>query len=741
MLSKKDGDVMVSKTQEYLNTTYSSNPNWVRIDPDGKTGWATIRGLIRALQIEVGISTPNGTFGPATEAACPTLKKELNPTDKTKRLVYILQGAMWCKGFSPGGFTGTFADGTESGVKKFQASAGLEGTKVNGIADPMIFKALLNMDAYVLVSSGDPKIREIQMCLNRDYHRWIGLKPTDGRYGRDTNKALIYAIQVEEGIAEPNGTFGPQTQSLLPTLAPGSKNAPFVKIMQYALYCNRFDPTGFTGVFGNGTLAALKKFQSFCMLTADGYCGKSTWSSLLVSCGDKDRKGTACDCSQEVTPARAKTLKDNGYKIVGRYIAGGEWKKLKVDEAKVIFDNGLRIFPIFQKSGNSVDSFNPFQGKLDGDEAIKSSLNYGFPDGTTIYFAVDFDAVDDQVTSNIIPYFRMIKQSFFRYNPRKYKIGIYGARNICSRVSKEGISVNSFVSDMSTGFSGNLGYPLPEDWAFDQIKEYTIGSGNGAIAIDNDICSNRDMGVDRFEHGPVIPDIPSIPDGVNERELLDYAGNEGGLLGANVHFETFNKRVMVAMPSIYPKVTVEAEVALQETFTGPYQNINLITNGESFTTSFFDTLTKHGIEHDITELNKKALMDSISKLRISKNINPNVKYYIEFTKEGTFTVTFEVALAYQTNHTTSDITTIYQKIIITIHPTYGGFGKIQIPIASEEKTNDINYKFISVTALLTLGLAAFAKDFISGVLSTGSIHVGAITGLASFFLIVAANPG
>ncbi len=57
------------------------------------------------------------------------------------------------------------------------------------------------MDAFVLVSSGDPKIREIQMALNRDYHKWIGLKPTDGRYGRDTNKALIYALQVEGGIA------------------------------------------------------------------------------------------------------------------------------------------------------------------------------------------------------------------------------------------------------------------------------------------------------------------------------------------------------------------------------------------------------------------------------------------------------------------------------------------------------------------------------------------------------------
>ncbi|WP_250673294.1 peptidoglycan-binding protein (plasmid) [Paraclostridium ghonii] len=276
-------DSMVLETQNYLNRTYSGNPDWIRVDPDGRTGWGTIRGLIRALQIETGISTPNGNFGPATEAACPTLNEDLNPSEKTKRLVYILQGAMWCKGFSPGGFTGTFGDGTEAGVKKFQSSSGLEGTNVNGIADPMIFKALLNMDAFVLVSSGDPKIREIQMCLNRDYHKWIGLRPTDGRYGRDTNKALIYAIQVEEGIAQPNGTFGPQTQSLLPTLAPGSKNTPFVKIMQYALYCNRFDPTGFTGVFGNGTLNALKKFQEFCMLTADGYCGKSTWCSLMIS--------------------------------------------------------------------------------------------------------------------------------------------------------------------------------------------------------------------------------------------------------------------------------------------------------------------------------------------------------------------------------------------------------------------------------------------------------------------------
>lgn len=701
---KPDGDVMVLKTQEYLNTTYSWNPNWVRIEPNGKTGWPTIKGLIRALQIETGISTPNGTFGPATEAACPTLKKDLNPTNKTERLVFILQGAMWCKGFSPGGFTGTFGDKTESGVKKFQSSAGLEGTKVNGIANPMIFKALLNMDAYVLVSSGDSKIREIQMCLNRDYYKWIGLRPTDGRYGRDTNKALIYAIQVEEGIAEPNGTFGPQTQSLLPTLAPGSKNTPFVKIMQYALYCNRFDPTGFTGVFGNGTLAALKKFQAFCMLTADGYCGKQAWCSLMVSCGDKDRKGTACDCSSEVTDSRAKTLKTNGYKIVGRYIVGGAWKKLKKSEAQVIFKNGLKLFPIFQKSGNSIDYFTEEQGRKDGEEAVRAALDYGFPKGSTIYFAVDFDAVNDQVTSTILPYFRKIQQSMFLYNPRKYKIGIYGARNVCSRVSKKGIATTSFVSDMSTGFSGNLGYPLPENWAFDQIKEYTIGSGDGAIAIDNNIASGRDEGVEYLD-GIIIP--PSFTEGY----ILEYASNKGLFEGAGILYERFNKKRILAVPSVVPLITVEGELSLVETLIGPHNTVNFQQGSDTYTASFVNSATNSGVDLDIGKDAKKSLDLSLAKLRISQSLG-TVKYFAEFTGDGNVSVVLETALPCK-SLTNNDVLTIYQRVYITIHKDkFQGFNNITIPIATED-----SYE-----------ISPEASGWVSSIV-TGALVAGAIAGM------------
>ena len=43
-----------------------------------------------------------------------------------------------------------------------------------------------------------------------------------------------------------------------------------------------------------------------------------------------------------------------------------------------------------------------------------------------------------------------------------YKVGVYGARNVCIQVSEKGYANTSFVSGMSTGFSGNLGFPLPK---------------------------------------------------------------------------------------------------------------------------------------------------------------------------------------------------------------------------------------------------------------------------------------
>lgn len=98
-------------------------------------------------------------------------------------------------------------------------------------------------------------------------------------------------------------------------------------------------------------------------------------------------------------------------------------------------------------------------------------MSLGIPSDTTIYFAVDYDAYDYEVTKKLIPYFREIRAIFDALADLgqlpQYKVGIYGARNTCIRTANDPVAKTnySFVSDMSTGFSGNLGFPMPSNWA------------------------------------------------------------------------------------------------------------------------------------------------------------------------------------------------------------------------------------------------------------------------------------
>ncbi|MEK3711613.1 glycoside hydrolase domain-containing protein [Bacillus sp. FSL K6-1005] len=500
-------DEMVLITQQWLNETYRGKHGYNPVEESGKTGWDTIYGLTRALQIELGISEPANNFGPTTQRLFKPLKRQA-PDSKPSNMNFILQGALWCKGFNPGGFTGVFYEKTENAVKEFQKAAGL--TTQDGIVTALIMKALLDMSAFKLVSGGDSRIRQIQQNLNRDYNDYIGLMPCDGLYARDTNKALIYALQKEEGMSTSvaNGFFGNGTTSLCPTLTPGDSRTGFVLIVQYALYCNgkSFDPGEFDGKYGVGVVSAVKAFQEFMCLPQTGYADMPTIKALLSSSGDTTRAASACDTATIITAEKAQTLRNNGYKTVGRYLTGNvrtsnglTSKALTSEELAVIFDAGLKVFPIYQDGGYESSYFVKDQGTRDAYSAASAARRLGFPSGTTIYFAVDFDAYDYEVTDKIIPYFQEIKSAFAKMQTfstaPKYEIGVYGPRNICIRTQEAGLTKYSFVANMSTGFSGNLGYPMPNNWAFDQFYEGTIGSGSGSIGIDKDGFSGKDSGV------------------------------------------------------------------------------------------------------------------------------------------------------------------------------------------------------------------------------------------------------
>ncbi|MEU2238288.1 glycoside hydrolase domain-containing protein [Streptomyces sp. NPDC018338] len=540
-------DEMVLRAQRFINTTYGNGATLgiPKLEENGRTGWVVMFALTRALQYEMGITALSNNFGPTTLS---TLQSKYGKLDETTipsaNFCRVIQSALYCKGYDGGEIDGTYNARVRAAVTNLNENMGVSVTYPGSSLWPKVVKGLFNMDAYVTVNNGSESIRAIQQWLNgryvlrKDYY----VIPCDGHHSRDVAKSMLLAVQYELGMADgvANGAFGPGTQAGLKshTLTPGSSGV-WVQLFTAAMVLNR-RPVPFSSGFTTSLADGVRTFQSFVKLPVTGQGDFQTWASLLVSYGDQTRQGEACDGITKITPARAQALKAAGYKYVGRYLYNPSTtslpeKEIQPGELATIKEYGLRCFPIYQTWARSVDYYSVVQGVTDCLTAAFKAEEHGFKPGTRIYFAVDYDAVDDEVTSHILPYFQSVKEQMDRLGS-PYKIGVYGPRNACSRISAKGYADASFVSDMSSGFSGNLGYAMPENWAFDQIATKTVGSGEGQIEIDNNIASGRDTGQADF-HPPATQKMDIGFDislwSALQTEIQDYMdsiGKPGGVL-------------------------------------------------------------------------------------------------------------------------------------------------------------------------------------------------------------------
>ncbi|MFD9440569.1 glycoside hydrolase domain-containing protein [Streptomyces sp. NPDC060006] len=536
-------DEMVELAQRFINSY--NVPGIPKVEVNGKTSWTVMYALTRALQHELGITTLSDSFGPTTLS---TLQSRFGPQiDEMTRhgnVYRIVQSALYCKGYDGGGMEGTYNGRTAESVTDLKSDMGVGGAYPGSGLQPKVFKALLTMDPYVRVGTGTEQVRSIQQWLNGRYvnRREFFVCPCDGHFSRDVQKALVFAIQYEIGMSDgvANGRFGPGTQDGIRTqavLGIGSADSSkqFVHLFQAAMRFNGWD-VAFDGRYSGALADTVTEFQRFAqLLPANGSADFRTWASLLVSTGDPARPGTACDCITEITAARGQALRTAGYTAVGRYLTNANVpnprnKKIQPGELAAIVAGGLTVFPIYQTNGGDRDYFNPQQGARDALAALEAARGHGFLPGTTIYFSVDYDAVDEEVTSLVIPHFRALNARMAAYGS-EYRVGVYAPRNICSRLAKAGLTVGSFVSDMSTGYSGNLGFPLPRDWCFDQIATITVGTGAGFIEIDKNVASGRDRGQNQFTpRGPdTALDVAFDPaqQGALTTELLHYIEDNG----------------------------------------------------------------------------------------------------------------------------------------------------------------------------------------------------------------------
>jgi hypothetical protein len=134
-------------------------------------------------------------------------------------------------------------------------------------------------------------------------------------------------------------------------------------------------------------------------------------------------------------PASAQTYKDFrrfGWDGVVRYIAGPEaiynWKRLTFIELRAIHDANLALYLVFQNGGDGAAYFSFAQGVKDGRDARTAAAEFGWPRDLPIFFAVDYNASDADLTGVLLAYFNGVYEGMLHADGRPaYPIGVYGS--------------------------------------------------------------------------------------------------------------------------------------------------------------------------------------------------------------------------------------------------------------------------------------------------------------------------
>lgn len=244
--------------------------------------------------------------------------------------VLQLQQALNALGYDTNGADGKFGKGTEQAVKAYQQANGLtadgkagvktlaqlySGSSVSGSTSGTASSEIYTAKNPNTLQSGDSgsKVTQLQNAL-----KLLGFYTggVDGKFGSGTKKAVMQFQRVN-GLTV-DGLAGTQTQKLLysqvdsgvsggssssgssssgssgftRTLRKGYTGADVIavqqKLKELGFYSGSVD-----GVYGTGSIAAVKKFQQQNGLTADGLVGSRTYAALMsASTGSSSNSGS-----------------------------------------------------------------------------------------------------------------------------------------------------------------------------------------------------------------------------------------------------------------------------------------------------------------------------------------------------------------------------------------------------------------------------------------------------------------
>lgn len=139
------------------------------------------------------------------------------------------------------------------------------------------------------------------------------------------------------------------------------------------------------------------------------------------------------DCATPLTVTAAQALAAAGMEFACRYLVPERyaWKRLTRQEAEAITAAGMKIVSVFETTANR-PAGGTAAGQTDGVLALKEAQSIGQPEGTAIYFAVDYDAQPRDYDA-IEQYLRTAAAELLGY-----AVGVYGSYAVVEEMSRRG---------------------------------------------------------------------------------------------------------------------------------------------------------------------------------------------------------------------------------------------------------------------------------------------------------------
>lgn len=188
----------------------------------------------------------------------------------------------------------------------------------------------------------------------------------------------------------------------------------------------------------------------------------------------------AVDCTG-LSPSQISALSKNGVKTVGRYLSRSIWKGLTVGEVANLKAAGIQIFSIYETNPTKASYFSAATGRTDAEEAIAMAKVVGQPEGSSIYFTVDYDAQAADL-KDILAYFQAVKASL---SDSGYKVGAYGSFTVLNYLHQNNAADYWFQT---------VAWSNGQHCSFLNIYQFQCDKTLGGVSVDYDNLEQDDIG-------------------------------------------------------------------------------------------------------------------------------------------------------------------------------------------------------------------------------------------------------